>query len=252
MSQDLLEAGLSALAGVGMGLTISALGAGGSLFIVPVLVYLLHEPVSTATGTSLAVVFAAAVVGAIGHWHQRRVRWKVAASFGGAAMLGAVGGAAVHDLVEDEMHLVLFACALCVAAGRMAIGHAPPAAAAPPAAGLLRVLPLGAATGVVTGFLGVGGGFLIVPALTWGARLGVREAIGTSLAVIAASSATGAASHALQGHASLPRVLIVGAGAVLGALAGARLSGKLPERPLRYSFATLALAVAVYMGIGAA
>ncbi len=229
-----------------MGLVLSVLGAGGSMFIVPVLVFVLHAPISEATGTSLLIVGAAAAAASINHWRKGNIAPKVAALFGGASVVGAVAGASLHSRVSAPVLTGLFSIILFVAAARMIWGnpvdaknlHAPRAA---------LLLPLGAAIGVLSGFLGVGGGFLIVPALSWGAGLTVRQAIGTSLAVIAVSSLAGAASHAAQGQLSVGLLATVGSGAVLGALVGSPLSGKVPERPLKLAFAALAVAVGIYM-----
>lgn len=229
-----------------MGLVLSVLGAGGSMFIVPVLVFVLRSPVSEATGTSLLIVGAAALAAAFGHWRKGNIVPKVAVLFGGASVVGAVGGSALHALVSPRVLTALFAAILFVAAARMIWGEpVDPKEAHEPRAAVL--LPLGAAIGVLSGFLGVGGGFLIVPTLSWGAGLTVRQAIGTSLAVIGVSSLAGAVSHAAQGQLSGGVLLTVGGGAVIGALAGAPLSGKLPDRPLRLGFAALAVAVGIYM-----
>ncbi len=234
------------LAGATMGVLITVLGAGGSLFIVPVLVLVLDQPVPVATGTSLAVVFAASVVGAFGHWREGRMLPRVAAPFGFAAMAGAAGGANLHDLVSDRVALVLFALALFVASERMVAGNMP-VDGTDGNIPLWRALPLGLLLGAVTGFLGVGGGFLIVPTLVYGARLSVRVAVGTSLAIIALSSAAGVASYAVKGLVSPALIAPLGGGAIVGALAGSRLSGRIPERPLRLSFGALAALVGLYV-----
>lgn len=233
-------------AGAIMGLLISALGAGGSLFIVPVLLYLFHEPIQSATGTSLAVVFAAAVVGALGHARRGNVKWKVALGFGVASMAAAPLGAVFHTFVPDRVAVGLFAVVLVVAAARIVLGPPAPHESANDHT-FARLLPLGGGVGLLTGFLGVGGGFVIVPALTWGARLSIKHAVGTSLTIIALTSATGASSYAWKGFVSVPLLLSVGAGAIAGALVGAPLSGWLPDRPLRYGFAALSACVALYM-----
>ncbi len=244
MTQSLIGLG----AGIGVGLLLSVLGAGGSAFIVPVMVYALHRPVSEATGTSLAVVFAGALVGAIGHWRKGNLEPKVAVPFGGAAIVGALGGAALHSLVADRVLLGIFAGTLFVVAVRMAVGNREAVPSSEPQR-MSVLLVLGALMGLLSGFLGVGGGFLMVPALTWGARLPLRQAIGTSLAVMALSSLSGAIGHAVQGHVSLWLLGTVGGGTVVGALIGTPLSGRLPERPLRLGFAGLALILGIYIAV---
>ncbi len=234
------------LAGLATGLVLSVLGAGGSTFIVPVLVFGLHTSVSEAMGTSLVIVAAAAMAASVGHWRKGNIHPKVAGLFGSAAIVGAIAGASLHRLVSARTLTALFVVLLFAAAGRMVWGKpVDPERARQPSAAIL--LPLGAAIGVLSGFLGVGGGFLIVPALSWGGGLSVRQAIGTSLLVIAVSSLAGAASYAAQGQLSAGILATVGAGAVIGAFSGAPLSGKLPERPLRLGFAGLAVMVGIFM-----
>jgi uncharacterized membrane protein YfcA len=235
-------------AGVGVGLILSVLGAGGSMFIVPVLVYAMHLPVSEATGTALAVVCSAAAVGAYGHWKKGNLDLKVTVPFGGAAIAGAFVGALLHSLVADRILLGLFAGTLFIAAARMALGNEDRARTGEPPK-LWLLLTLGLGIGVFSGFLGVGGGFVIVPALTWGAKLPLRPAIGTSLAVISMSCLSGAIGHAIQGHVSPLLLATVGSGGVLGAFAGAPLSGKIPEKPLRLAFAVLVLCLGIYMTV---
>lgn len=112
-------------------------------------------------------------------------------------------------------------------------------------------MPVGLGLGVMTGFLGVGGGFLLVPALVTLARLPLKSAIGTSLAIITGASLSGALTYVLEGAAPMGLVAPMGAGAVLGALVGAPASGKLPERPLKIGFAVLALTVSLGMAFKA-
>lgn len=233
-------------AGAAMGVVVSALGAGGSLFIVPVLLYLFHEPLPSATGTSLAVVAAAAAVGAVWHWRMGHVRKRVALRFGAASMAVAPLGAWAHQFVPERVGVALFAAALIAASARMVLGPPLPREDARPLA-LATLLPLGAGVGLLTGFLGVGGGFMIVPALTWGARLPIRHAVGTSLLVIAATSTTGAIGYAAEGQLSPTLLVTVGGGAIAGALVGAPVASALPEAPVRYAFACMAALVALYM-----
>ena len=233
------------VAGLAVGAVLTVLGAGGSLFIVPVLVFLLKVPVAQATGTSLAIVGAAAAAGAIGHARSGHIIPKVAVLFGGAAALGALVGSSLHGMVSERTLTILFAAILFVAAARMLMRR--PADGESRPAQVAVLIPLGGAIGVLSGFLGVGGGFLMVPALSGAAGLSVKQSIGTSLAVIAVSSLVGSVGHALHGQLSAWIILSVGGGAVLGALAATPLTGKLPERPLRIGFAVLAVIVGVVM-----
>ena len=234
------------LAGLAVGAVLTVLGAGGSLFIVPVLVFVLNVPVAQATGTSLAIVGAAAAAGAIGHGRKGNIMWRVAVLFGATAAIGAYFGSSLHSYVSDRTLTILFAVILVVAAARMLLGKPVDPSTTEPAK-VHVLIPLGGAIGVLSGFLGVGGGFLMVPSLNGPARLTVKQAIGTSLAVIAVSSLSGTIGHAMHGTLSFGVVASVGGGAVLGALAATPLSGRLPERPLRVGFAFLAIAVALVL-----
>ena len=240
------EGFIGILAGLGMGLTISILGAGGSIFIVPVLILLFTVEVEVATGTSLAVVFAAAFTGAVGHGIHGHVRGRVVVLLGGAALLGALLGPSLQPLVSRAVSGRLFACALAIAAYRM-LRDADKEVKERTEVSTVWLFVLGVLVGVVNGFLGVGGGFIILPVLLWGARLELRDAIGTSLAVIAASCAGGVIGHAVQGHISLDLIITVGLGATLGAVLGAPLCGKIPERPIRVAFGILAALLAIYL-----
>jgi uncharacterized membrane protein YfcA len=229
---------MEALFGLVMGFLLSLLGAGGSLFIVPVLILVFRASVRSASGTSLGVVCAGAAVGAVLHAVRGRVRADVLFPFGAASMLGAILGSTLHRLVPERVSLMCLAAALVLAAYRLARGA--PREGRRPTKPLAQLVPLGAGVGVLTGFLGVGGGFLILPVLVEGVGLSMHQAVGTSLGIIALSSATGAVSHAVQGNVERPLLLLVGGGAVVGALLGAPLAGRLRERPLRLAFAGLA------------
>lgn len=241
---------LGFVAGAVLGLVFSLLGAGGAILAVPVLLFGFGLPLAQATAGGLAVVWAAAVTGAVGHARGGRVRWRAVALFGGPSMLGAVAGAWLHARVPERVTLGLFAAVVLLAVALVV--RAPREAAGMPELRAAVLAPVGLAVGVLTGFLGVGGGFLIVPALLVLARLPLKEAIGTSMAVIAGASFTGAATYLVAGQAPLAVVLPVGAGAVLGAAAGVPLGARLPERALRLGFAVLASAVALAMAWRAA
>lgn len=234
------------LAGLAMGVVFALLGAGGGIIAVPVLMVLFRAPLTEATGGGLAVVWAAALTGALGHARGGRVDWRAVLLFGGPSMLGSFVGAKVHALVPDRVTAGIFAVVLLGAVVSMFITRREAEGAERLDA--KKLVPVGLALGVMTGFLGVGGGFLIVPALVSLARMPLRLAIGTSMAVITAASFTGALTYVVAGQAPMALVLPMGAGAMLGALVGAPLGGKLPERPLRVGFAALAVVVALGMG----
>lgn len=231
--------------GAVLGVIFALLGAGGGILAVPVLLIVFSTSMAEATGAALAVVWAAAVSGAVAHGRAGRVNLRVAGLFGVPSIAGATLGAKLHALVPERVTVGLFAAVLLVAVASMNLKRKEQGEHQVSFPGLLAA---GLATGVLTGFLGVGGGFLIVPALSLWAGLALHQAIGTSMAIIALSSLAGALVHLLAGHVPLAVVLPMGGGAVVGAFLGAPLAGRLPERPLKVGFAVVALVVAAGMG----
>jgi uncharacterized membrane protein YfcA len=234
----LLAFALSTLIGVSLGL----LGGGGSILAVPVLVYVARLPVHDAIGVSLAVVGATALVGGLASARARRVDLKAAALFGGAGMLGAPLGAQVTHLLPGRVLMLLFA-ALMVSVGlaMLRLDGSEPHAAVRSRRPLVAAVGFG--VGLLTGFLGVGGGFLIVPALTLLTGLPIHVAVGTSLLVIALNSAAGVAGHLRQGEMPLGLTAAFTTAATLGALLGVRIAGALDPRRLRRAFAAFVILV---------
>lgn len=239
---------LAFVVGTVMGLVFAVLGAGGGIIAVPVLLTLFALPMSSATAGGLAVVWAAAVTAAFGHARGKRVDWRVALAFGLPSMGGAMLGARLNELSPERLTTGLFALVLLVAT----VGMFRKKPENPKAAPLPVVLLAGLGIGVLTGYLGVGGGFLVVPALVMLAQVPLHRAVGTSTAIIAGSSLAGAVTTLVHTPDLVRLVLPIAGGAVLGALVGAPLAGKLPEKPLRYGFAALAFAIAAAMAWRAA
>lgn len=226
-----------------IGLSLGVLGGGGSILAVPVLVYVARLDVHVAIGVSLAVVGATALVGAVAMARTGRVSLRVALVFGGAGMLAAPLGARGTHLVPGRALLAAFAL-LMIAVGGLMIrrrgDEASRAAARSPA-----VLAAGFGVGLLTGFLGVGGGFLIVPALTLLAGVPIHLAVGTSLLVIAMNSASGLVAHLRQDELPAGLTAALTTAAALGALLGVRLSSGLTPERLRRAFALFVIAVGV-------
>jgi uncharacterized membrane protein YfcA len=230
---------LSALIGVSLGL----LGGGGSILAVPLLVYVAQIDVRTAIGMSLAVVGATSLGGAAVHARGGRVDLKAALLFGGAGMVAAPIGAQVTHMVPPRALLVLFATLMIVVGALMLRARRPPSTSTPPPPRRLRVVGAGLGVGLLTGFLGVGGGFLIVPALTLFAGLPIRTAIGTSLLVIALNAAAGLAGHIRHGGLPLELTLAFSAAAVVGVVFGVKLSAGLAPVQLRRAFAAFVVLI---------
>jgi uncharacterized membrane protein YfcA len=244
--------------GLAIGVSVGMLGAGGSVLAVPVLVYVLGQPVGEATTASLAVVTAAALAGAATHHGEGRVCWRHAAALTVAAVPGIFAGTALGDAVDPGLLLGAFAGVMIVAAvatwartGEHS-GFAERGRLCPPLQAGRDVLA-GSAIGFLTGFFGVGGGFLIVPTLAMALGFRLRGAIGTSLAVVTATSVVGLAAHLLAGrHVDVPVTAAMAGACVVGAVGGALAAGRVPERTVGRGFALVVAAVAAYLLVSTA
>ena len=234
--------------GLAIGILLGLVGAGGSILAVPVLVYVLGEPVKQATTESLLIVGLTALVGTLAAARDRRVVWRVGLAFAAAGAVAAIAGTALNRLVQPTAILVGFGLLLLAGAYGMA---RPPRAPAASVDAHLRVRPrvtaAGAATGLLTGFFGVGGGFVIVPALTLGLAFPMTIAVGTSLLVIALTSGAALGAHLLSGGIDVALASGFAAAAIAGAVIGTRLHGRFPDLVLRRLFAALLVAVAVFV-----
>ena len=249
-----------------LGIALGLLGSGGSIVTVPVLVYLFGQPEKLAIAGSLGVVGVVASAGAIMHARAGMIATRVALVFAPAGMLGSWLGAIASRYVTGTTQLQAFAIAMLGAAALMAFPQltvarqlpqpAPSAGSASGPADILRRLPqlglMGLAVGMLTGFVGVGGGFLIVPALVIGARLEMHRAVGTSLAVIALSALAGFATHVAmlaRSGAGLDYLTlgIVAALGIAGSLIGQRFGAQLPSGLLRRLFGVVLVALAIFI-----
>ena len=239
---------LAWLGAVAIGLALGLLGSGGSIITVPVLVYLVGQPEKIAIAGSLGVVGSIALIGALQNALRRRVEWRNVLWFGLPGMAGTWTGAWVSGFVSGAVQLVVFALVMLAASVMMFRGGGyQPAAGAPRAPA--KVVADGLAVGLLTGFVGVGGGFLIVPALVLLGGLGMHAAIGTSLAIIAMNAFAGFAKHlqvlAAQGLALdwlvLAKFVLLGAA---GSVAGSYFAHRVPQAALRRGFAAFLVLMA--------
>jgi uncharacterized membrane protein YfcA len=239
-----------ALAGL-IGLTLGLMGGGGSILTVPVLVYVLGYGAKPAIAMSLPVVGLTSMVGALGHWRAGNVDWRTGAMLGIVTMGGAYVGARLAVFLTGATQLAVLAVVMVAAALSMLRAKGSPAApaepgpVAPPAR--RRLAAVGFAVGVLTGIVGIGGGFLIVPALVVLGRVPMKQAIGTSLLVIAMNSAAGYAGYA--GTVDVPwRFVAAFAGVAIGGiLVGTWLVRFVSAASLKRGFAVFLLAVAGLM-----
>jgi hypothetical protein len=237
--ESLLALGLALATAIG--LSLGLLGGGGSILTVPVLVYVLGYAAKPAIAMSLLVVGVTSLIGAALHWRLGNVRVGMAFTFGLFAMVGAFVGAKLSVLLSGSVQLALLAVVMTAAAASMLRSRKEPESSASWRPALL--IPAALGVGVLTGLVGIGGGFLVVPALVLLARVPMRQAVGTSLLVIAMNAASGFAGY--LGTVDLDWSFLVGftAAAVAGALAGATLIARVPQSALRHGFAALLLAV---------
>jgi uncharacterized membrane protein YfcA len=249
------------LSGAVVGLALGGLGGGGSMLAVPALIYLLGFSPARATTASLLIVAATSLTGLLAHARAGRVRWRAGAMFAAAGLPAAAAAGALSARLPAALLTTAFAVLAGVAAWRMLaakratvpIGDESRAQRPSRAkAGPGRLAATGAGLGAVTGLLGVGGGFLAVPALVSVLAFPMAEAIGTSLLVIGVNSLAALAPR-LGSTDALDWAVVIPftATAVLGAWHGKRLADKLSGRALQAAFAVALLAVATLMLLNA-
>ena len=278
----MLDVVLAVVSGALIGLSLGALGGGGSILAVPVLVYALGQSPAQATTGSLVVVGVTALIGAVTAHRAGNVMLARGVTFGLVAIGGAAIGAKASALVAGPVLLAAFAVLMLAVGGVMAarqvrahrasddpesaaegvrhrsrhtlddpiITFSPTFACQCPRA--LKVLLTATVVGLLTGFLGVGGGFLVVPALLLALALPMEYAAGTSLVVITLTSAAALAVRAGVGVApDWGLVLVLTIASALGGLVGARLADRIDTDRLSTAFTVLVLAVAVYTAVRA-
>jgi len=245
---------LAIAVGLLIGLSLGALGGGGSILTVPALVYLLGQSAHQATTASLLVVGIAAVAGAITHARAGRARLRTGAVFGILGIAGSYAGSLASAAVPANVLLAGFGVLMLTVAAAMILrsrGRGPSGRGNHPRSGARHVIVVAAAAtgvGLVTGFFGVGGGFVVVPALVLALGFDMPTAAGTSLVVIAVNSAAALAARAGHGAFALDWALVAAftGAAVLGTLAGTRLAGRANPQRLSAAFTILVVAVAGY------
>jgi uncharacterized membrane protein YfcA len=251
---------VAAALGLVIGALVGLLGGGGSILAVPALVFVAGQDLPQAVATSLLVVGITSVVALLPRLRAGQIAWRIGVLFGAAGAATAFAGAAVNRLLPDDVVLGLFA-ALMIAAGLRMLSEKPATGAACATDGgrvnwrrcLPRTLAGGLVVGFLTGLLGVGGGFLIIPMLVIALGLPMTTAIGTSLLIVAVNSAAGFAAHAGEAPLDVPVTVAFTAAAVLAGLAAGRVATGVDTARLRRWFAYLVFAVAavILIQIGA-
>lgn len=250
--------GVALVLGVLIGLVIGALGGGGSVLTVPALVFGLGLSAQEATTGSLVIVGSTAAVAAVGHARSGHTRWTQGALLAAVGAPASLLGTRLNRDVAQDVLLLAFALLILVAAAGMLLRASsdavPPPGALPPASsgGGARLSPplvaAGLAIGFLTGFFGVGGGFVIVPVLLMTLRFPMAAAVGTSLLVIAVNCAVALVPRAGSGTVDWDVIAPFTGAAVLAALAGMRLASRMPAQQLTRAFGVLLLLVAGYVG----
>jgi uncharacterized protein len=238
-----LATGLSVFIGIALGL----LGGGGSILTVPLLVYVAGLDAKAAIASSLFVVGVTSLFGLISHARAHRVRWRTGLIFGAAGMVGAFAGGKVGTLLPGALLLIGFAIMMAITAVAMIRGRKTVKAVHHGDLPVVRVLIDGVVVGFVTGIVGAGGGFLVVPALALLGGLPMPVAVGTSLLVIAMKSFAGFAGYATSVPIDWQVTLLVTAGAIVGAFIGSAVAGKVHPDRLRKGFGWFVLVMAVFI-----
>ena len=274
---------LAVALGLLIGLSLGALGGGGSILTVPALVYALGETAQSATTGSLVIVGITAAAAAAGHARAGRVRWRAGLSFGAAGVAASLVGTRLNARVQPEVLLIAFAVLMLIAATAMLVkimvasspdddaadeqagelrrpagtgtgAHAEPGAPQPhpPQARtrirqVLPVLAAGVVVGFLTGFLGVGGGFIIVPALVLTLQYDMPTAVGTSLVVISLNSAVALLARGGQDSFHWAVIIPFTLAAIAGSLAGKQAADRVSGAHLTRGFALLLLSVGGYV-----
>jgi uncharacterized membrane protein YfcA len=277
--------------GLLVGLSLGALGGGGSILAVPALVHGVGESAQAATTTSLLVVGVASLIGVIPHWRKGHVDLRAGVTFAAAGVGGSYVGTWLNRGVDGDVLLLAFAGFMVLAGVAMWRGNAAAATPAPALAGvggtgaaspvertevgaagdvatlvvpkgcdarqhparcrMMKVVVTGTVVGALTGFFGVGGGFIIVPALVLSLGMAMPVAVGTSLVVIALNSAVALSMRGGVGEIDWAATLPFLGTAAIGTLIGGRIAERVDPRKLRSAFVWLLGVVAIITGAGA-
>lgn len=237
---------LELILGFSIGLSLGLLGGGGSILTVPALVYLVGQTPQAAVTTSLAIVGANSLMGASFHGTQGTLNWRIALTFGWVGMLTAFLASGFSKLLPPAVLLIAFAVLMLIIGVFLLLrkeGVETTISEKP----LWVTLVSGATVGLLTGVLGVGGGFLIVPALVVLVGLPMQMAVGTSLVVITMNSIAGLLGHINDGSFQPLLILVFTVSGLAGTFAGSRLARYLPAKKLQSVFAFFVILLAIFL-----
>ncbi|MFI1564295.1 sulfite exporter TauE/SafE family protein [Streptomyces sp. NPDC020490] len=230
-----------------IGISLGILGGGGSILTVPILVYLAGMETKQAIATSLFVVGVTSAAGVVSHARAGRVRWRTGLLFGLAGMTGAYAGGRFAEFIPGTVLLIAFALMMIATAFAMIRGRKQQPKKVHHELPVMHVLLDGIVVGLVTGLVGAGGGFLVVPALALLGGLPMTVAVGTSLLVISMKSFAGLAGYLASVHIDWGFALLVTAAAVVGSVIGGLVAGRIPQNALRKSFGWFVAVMGVFV-----
>jgi uncharacterized protein len=250
---------LAAFLAIFIGVAVGLLGGGGSILTTPLLIYVVDFDAKQAITASLFVVGVTSLFGLIGHARAKRVQWRTGLIFGAAGMVGAFVGGQIGALLPGALLLAAFSVMMGITAVAMIRGRKKVSAGHHKGLPVFRILLDGAVVGLVTGLVGAGGGFLVVPALALLGGLPMPYAVATSLLVVAMKSFAGFFGYALtfggdsfvswnpETQIDWSITLIITVAAVIGALIGSRVVGRIHPDKLRMAFGWFVLVMAVFI-----
>ena len=252
MAAELVQDALGLVSGAMVGFSLGLIGGGGSILSVPLMVYLVGVPSAhVAIGTSALAVAVNAAGNLMSHARIGAVKWRCAGVFAAAGIAGAFAGSSLSKTIAGPKLLVLFAMLMLLIAAIMVLRRS--------ATGdknvrlnrenFPRLVLIGLASGALSGFFGIGGGFLVVPGLMLASGMPIINAVGSSLVAVTAFGATAALNYAVSGLVDWRLAVVFIAGGGLGGLVGTRLAGRLGAHrgALNVVFSSVAAVVAVYM-----
>lgn len=240
-----------------IGLSLGALGGGGSILAVPALVFAAGQSPKAATTTSLVLVAITSMAGLLPHWRSGRVRFAAGGIFGLAGIGGSLLGSRWNRSADPDVLLLAFSGVMLVAAAGMVRRLRQPTTSTAAtsadrtvtAGAVWKVLIAGTIVGLLTGFFGVGGGFVIVPALVLALGFSMPDAVGTSLLVIAINAVVALSTRLQGGTLEWNTIIPFTIASLLGVAAGSRLANTRDSRSLQRWFIVLLVVVAVYTAV---
>ena len=238
---------LTAVVGMSTGLLLGLFGSGGTLIAMPTLHFLLHVPARSAIAMAFGIIAMTAAIATFHYWRRGAVDLRVAVLFGLFGIGGAYLGARLGALIPAAIHLTLFATIMYYSAHRLLFSDTRADETSLSSDHPIRIAAYGLGIGTFAGTVGVGGGFLIVPALILLWRLPVKRAVGTSLVAVTANSLAGFAGYVTTVAINYPIMAVFATSAVFGTFAGSALHRYLPEKTVKLALGLFLATIATYI-----